>query len=57
MTTNQTFETFKGKNVQSFEEYMLSHIESVSGTELEESMDYSLSAGGKRLRPLLLLAY
>lgn len=56
MTTNQTFETFKGKNVQSFEEYMLSHIESVSGTELEESMDYSLSAGGKRLRPLLLLA-
>ena len=56
MTTNQAFERFKENNVQSFEEYMLSHIESVSGTELEESMDYSLSAGGKRLRPLLLLA-
>lgn len=56
MTTNQAFERFKENNVQSFEKYMLSHIESVSGTELEESMDYSLSAGGKRLRPLLLLA-
>ena len=56
MTTNQAFETFKKSNIQSFEKYMLSHIESVSGTELEESMNYSLSAGGKRLRPLLLLA-
>lgn len=56
MTTNQAFETFKKNNIQSFEKYMLSHIESVSGTELEESMNYSLSAGGKRLRPLLLLA-
>lgn len=56
MTTNQAFDTFKKSNIQSFEKYMLSHIESVSGTELEESMNYSLSAGGKRLRPLLLLA-
>ena len=56
MITNQAFETFKKNNIQSFEKYMLSHIESVSGTELEESMNYSLSAGGKRLRPLLLLA-
>lgn len=56
MITNQAFETFKKNNIQSFEKYMLSHIESVSGTEIEESMNYSLSAGGKRLRPLLLLA-
>ena len=54
--TNNVFETFKENHIHSFEEYMLSHIESVSGTELEESMNYSLSAGGKRLRPLLLLA-
>lgn len=55
-TTNQVFKSFKEQNLASFETYMLSHIEAVSGTEIEESMDYSLSAGGKRLRPLLLLA-
>lgn len=52
----QTFKTFSKKYLDSFQTYLLSHIEKVSGTDLEASMDYSLSAGGKRLRPLLLLA-
>lgn len=52
----QTFNSFSEKYLESFQIYLLSHIKSVSGTNLEAAMDYSLSAGGKRLRPLLLLA-
>ena len=39
-----------------FNQYLLSHIQNVSGTSLEDAMNYSLDANGKRLRPLLLLA-
>lgn len=49
------FQAFSEKYLAIFEEYLLSHIENESGTELETSMNYSLAAGGKRLRPLLLL--
>lgn len=38
------------------EEYLLDQIEDDSQTVLEESMRYSLKAGGKRLRPLILFA-
>lgn len=55
-TSDKTFESFKGRYKETFEKYLLSHIDAQSGTELEASMNYSLSAGGKRLRPLLLLA-
>ncbi len=54
--TDKTFASFRETHLEAFEAYLLGHIDSVSGTELEESMNYSLSAGGKRLRPLLLLA-
>lgn len=50
------FVTFSEKYLKDFQSYLLSHIEEVSSTELEEAMDYSLDAEGKRLRPLLLLA-
>lgn len=50
------FNTFSEQYLNDFESYMLSHIENISGTEIEAAMDYSLDADGKRLRPLLLLA-
>lgn len=39
-----------------FEQFMLDSIADHSQTQLEESMRYSLAAGGKRLRPLILFA-
>lgn len=39
-----------------FEQFMLDAIPDHSQTQLEEAMRYSLSAGGKRLRPLILFA-
>lgn len=50
------FKMFSEKSSKHFEKYLLSHIEEHSGTNLEASMNYSLDAKGKRLRPLLLLA-
>lgn len=50
------FKEFSEKFKTPFEEYLLNQIQTQSGTELEASMHYSLAAGGKRLRPLLLLA-
>lgn len=50
------FKTFKEQELQSFEEYLKSTVEKESGTQLEYSMEYSLNANGKRLRPLLLLS-
>jgi len=50
------FNQFTQMNKNDFETYLLSHIEPVSGTDLEAAMNYSLDADGKRLRPLLLLA-
>lgn len=41
---------------ENFEQYMLDSIPDNSQTQLEEAMRYSLSAGGKRLRPLILFA-
>lgn len=54
--TEKTFEAFSKNNLENFQTYLLSHIETISGTALEKSMIYSLAAEGKRLRPLLLLA-
>ncbi len=51
-----SFKSFSEKYLNDFEDYLLSHIKVQSGTNLEESMNYSLQAPGKRLRPLLLLA-
>ncbi|HLR92670.1 MAG TPA: farnesyl diphosphate synthase [Atopostipes sp.] len=50
------FKAFTENNLKAFDTYLLSHIQSKSGTVLEEAMNYSLDANGKRLRPLLLLA-
>src|SRR5690625_6496456 len=50
------FKAFTEKYLNDFNTYLLSHIQNKSGTSLEKSMNYSLDADGKRLRPLLLLA-
>lgn len=50
------FTDFKNKHLENFDSYMKDLIQNHSQTQLEESMDYSLFAKGKRLRPLLLLA-
>lgn len=50
------FSSFQKEYLADFEHYLLSHIKPKSGTNLEDSMNYSLDANGKRLRPLLLLA-
>lgn len=50
------FNSFSETYLKDFEDYLLSHIKEQSGTNLEASMNYSLSAQGKRLRPLLLIA-
>lgn len=50
------FQTFYKIERAPFENYMFDCIPECSGTQLEESMRYSLEAGGKRLRPLLLLS-
>lgn len=50
------FKAFTEKHINDFNTYLLSHIQNKSGTSLEEAMNYSLDADGKRLRPLLLLA-
>lgn len=50
------FNQFKDQALPGLDHYMEALIEDHSGTDLEESMHYSLFANGKRLRPLLLLA-
>lgn len=50
------FQTFYKEEREPFETYMFDSISNQSGTQVEASMRYSLEAGGKRLRPLLLLA-
>ena len=56
MVMKMKFKAFTENNLKAFDTYLLSHIQSKSGTVLEEAMNYSLDANGKRLRPLLLLA-
>lgn len=56
MSMKDCFKCFSENYLSSFEDYLLSHINNQSGTNLEASMNYSLAAKGKRLRPLLLLA-
>lgn len=50
--------SFKEKVMPSFEKEMLEYIgkDSTKKEKLHEAMSYSLAAGGKRIRPLLLLA-
>ncbi|API89955.1 hypothetical protein BKP56_12100 [Marinilactibacillus sp. 15R] len=50
------FQEFYQNEFDGFEEYGLNLIAPKSGTVIEEAMSYSLTAGGKRLRPMLLLA-
>lgn len=50
------FKNFKSEQLPLFDDYMANLIKNHSHTDLEASMDYSLFANGKRLRPLLLLA-
>ncbi|SHE46851.1 geranylgeranyl diphosphate synthase, type II [Atopostipes suicloacalis DSM 15692] len=50
------FKAFTEKYLNDFNTYLLNHIENKSNTSLEDAMNYSLDANGKRLRPLLLLA-
>lgn len=50
------FEIFTEKYLNEFNTYLLGFIENKSETSLEEAMNYSLDANGKRLRPLLMLA-
>ena len=50
------FKMFIENSSKHFEKYLLSHIKEHSGTNLEASMNYSLNAKGKRIRPLMLLA-
>jgi geranylgeranyl diphosphate synthase type II len=50
------FQSFSTKEREKFETYLKESIVDKSGTQLEEAMRYSLEAGGKRLRPLLVLA-
>lgn len=52
----KTFKGFKAQYLSTFENYLETTVQPVSGTDLEEAMNYSLLANGKRLRPLLLLA-
>lgn len=56
MVKKMAFNNFKNEYINDFERYLLKHIEMHSNTELENAMNYSLDANGKRLRPLLLLA-
>ncbi|MFC6463825.1 polyprenyl synthetase family protein [Marinilactibacillus sp. GCM10026970] len=50
------FQEFYHKEYEPFESYSLTLIKERSGTVIEQAMKYSLEAGGKRLRPLLMLA-
>jgi geranylgeranyl diphosphate synthase type II len=50
------FQTFVKEFKQPFEQYMMAAVADSSRTQLEASMRYSLEAGGKRLRPLILFA-
>ncbi|SFC13775.1 geranylgeranyl diphosphate synthase, type II [Alkalibacterium subtropicum] len=50
------FQTFTEAYKESFENYLTDLIQNKSQTAIEEAMRYSLEAGGKRLRPLILLA-
>lgn len=50
------FQTFTKEYKEPFETYLLDLIKDESQTVIEEAMRYSLEAGGKRLRPLLLIA-
>lgn len=50
------FHTFTKETLHQFDHFLKDCIPNKSGTQLEEAMHYSLEAGGKRLRPLLLLA-
>ncbi|MCC5894594.1 MAG: polyprenyl synthetase family protein [Alkalibacterium sp.] len=50
------FQELSTEYKEMFEQFMIESIPDQSRTQLEESMRYSLSAGGKRLRPLILFA-
>lgn len=50
------FTDFAQTYKQPFETFMMKTIQENSQTQLEEAMRYSLKAGGKRLRPLILFA-
>ncbi len=52
-----TLKKYMDEKSQLFEPYLLNLVEALSAPEaLKESMSYSLKAGGKRIRPMLLFA-
>ncbi|MDN6385414.1 MAG: polyprenyl synthetase family protein [Alkalibacterium sp.] len=50
------FQTFTEQYKSVFEDYLTRLVQEQSQTDVEAAMNYSLKAGGKRLRPLLLIA-
>ena len=50
------FQTFTQEYKESFQDYLTALVKDKSQTDIEEAMRYSLEAGGKRLRPLILIA-
>jgi geranylgeranyl diphosphate synthase type II len=55
--SDNSFQAFSVKHKHLFEEVLYSSLEKLSApNSLLEAMNYSLQAGGKRLRPLLLFA-
>ena len=50
------FQTFTQEYKESFQDYLTALVKDASQTDIEEAMRYSLEAGGKRLRPLILIA-
>lgn len=50
------FQTFTQDYKESFQDYLTALVKDKSQTDIEEAMRYSLEAGGKRLRPLILIA-
>lgn len=50
------FQPFTKDYKESFEDYLTFLVQDKSQTDIEKAMRYSLEAGGKRLRPLILIA-
>lgn len=54
---NATLQAFMSKHSKSIDQELKTHIETIQAPErLKEAMMYSVLAGGKRIRPLFLLA-
>lgn len=54
--TSSPLNKFAAHALPQLEDYMWAHLDQAHDAHLAKAMHYSLAAGGKRLRPLLLLA-